>query len=77
MISRIFHAKNNYITDFRFLLYRTIDVYAANQSTIYITKPDLWQDPDEIIEYTIDNSNTEIEASCTAYGGNPKPEFHW
>jgi len=55
----------------------TIDVYAANQSTIYITKPDLWQDPDEIIEYTIGNSNTEIEASCTAYGGNPKPEFHW
>ena len=61
----------------KILFCRRLNVYASNQSTLFITKPDLWSDPNEVIEYEVDNSNSEIEAACTAYGGNPKPEFHW
>ena len=28
-----------------------VEVYAANQSRTFITLPDLWRDPDDIIEY--------------------------
>jgi len=54
-----------------------VDAFVSNQSTIYITEPDLWSDPSEVITYEIDKTNTEIEATCTAYGGNPEPTFHW
>ena len=53
------------------------DAFVSNQSTIFITEPDLWSDPSEVISYEIDKTNTEIEATCTAYGGNPEPKFHW
>lgn len=53
------------------------DIHISNQSTIFITEPDHFQDPNEMIEYTLDQSNERIEATCTAYGGKPDPEFHW
>ena len=37
----------------------------------------MWENPNDVITYEIDNSNAEIEATCSAYGGNPEPEFHW
>ena len=49
----------------------------SNQSKIYITEPDLWSDPSEVITYDLSKTNTEIEATCTGYGGNPEPIFHW
>ena len=54
-----------------------MQVHVSNQSTIFITQPDLFQDPREVIEYDINDSRAEIEATCTAYGGKPEPEFHW
>ena len=54
-----------------------VDAFVSNQSTIAITEPDLFQDPNEVISYEIDRTNTEIEATCTGYGGNPEPTFHW
>jgi len=53
------------------------DAFVSNQSTIFITEPDLWSDSSLVISYEIDKTNTEIEATCTAYGGNPEPKFHW
>jgi len=57
--------------------YNEVDAFVSNQSTIFITEPDLWSDPSEVISYEIDKTNTEIEATCTGYGGNPEPTFHW
>jgi len=54
-----------------------VDAFVSNQSKIYITEPDLWSDPSEVITYDLSKTNTEIEATCTGYGGNPEPIFHW
>jgi len=54
-----------------------IKAYVSNQSTIFITEPDLWSDPSEVITYDLLKNNPEIEATCTGYGGNPEPTFHW
>ena len=54
-----------------------VDAFVSNQSKIYITEPDLWSDPSEVITYDLTKTNTEIEATCTGYGGNPEPTFHW
>ena len=58
-------------------LFSELELHVANQSYVVITEPDLWQDPHAVIEYQIDESRAEIEATCTAYGGKPVPEFHW
>ena len=60
-----------------FLFFSEVDAFVSNQSKIYITEPDLWQNPSEVISYDLSNSNSEIEATCTAYGGNPEPTFRW
>ena len=52
-------------------------MHISNQSKIFITEPDLFENPNEAIEYIIDDSRAEIEATCTGYGGKPDPEFHW
>jgi len=54
-----------------------LDLHVANKSYVVITEPDLWQDPHAVVEYQIDDTRAEIEATCTAYGGKPVPEFHW
>ena len=67
---------SNTLIHFSFI-FSEFDAFVSNQSTIFITEPDLWSDPSEVISYEIDKTNTEIEATCTAYGGNPEPKFHW
>ena len=59
------------------IFFSEVDAFVSNQSKIYITEPDLWQNPSEVISYDLSNSNSEIEATCTAYGGNPEPTFRW
>merc|ERR1719273_198735 len=54
-----------------------MDVHVSNQSTIFITLPDLFENPNDVIDFDISDSRAEIEATCTAYGGKPDPEFHW
>jgi hypothetical protein len=57
--------------------YSEVNAFVSNQSRIFITEPDLWEDPNEVVEYKIGDNNDEIEVTCTAYGGNPDPVFHW
>jgi len=56
---------------------QTIEVFVANMSTLYITDPDLEEDSRATIEYDLEDTRSEIEATCRAYGGRPAPEFHW
>lgn len=58
-------------------IFSELDLHVANKSYVVITEPDLWQDPHAVVEYQIDDTRAEIEATCTAYGGKPVPEFHW
>ena len=60
-----------------FHFFSEVDAFVSNQSKIYITEPDLWQNPSEVISYDLSSSSSEIEATCTGYGGNPEPKFRW
>ena len=66
-------AKEKYLIN----IFSELDLHVANKSYVVITEPDLWQDPHAVLEYQIDDTRAEIEATCTAYGGKPVPEFHW
>ena len=46
-------------------------------STLYITEPDLEDDSSLTVVYDLSDDRREIEATCTAYGAIPQPEFHW
>ena len=65
------------ITPYDSFIFSELDLHVANKSYVVITEPDLWQDPHAVVEYQIDDARAEIEATCTAYGGKPVPEFHW
>lgn len=54
-----------------------IDIHVANQTTIFITDPDLEEDSSQTIEYDLEDERAEIEATCTGYGGKPEPTFRW
>lgn len=57
--------------------YSYIDIHVANQTTIFITDPDLEEDSSQTIEYDLEDERAEIEATCTGYGGKPEPTFRW
>ena len=59
------------------VFFSEIDVHVSNKSKLFITEPDLRVKPNEVVQYSVGDSNSEIEATCTGYGGNPEPEFHW
>eukprot|EP00095_Tigriopus_kingsejongensis_P010351 maker-scaffold1185_size56580-snap-gene-0.13 protein:Tk10351 transcript:maker-scaffold1185_size56580-snap-gene-0.13-mRNA-1 annotation:"amidohydrolase" len=52
-----------------------LDIHVANQTTIFITEPRIEQDSSLTIEYDLEETRSEIEATCRGYGGKPKPTF--
>ena len=56
---------------------RRLELYVANMSALYITEPDLVDDPGLTIEYNLDDDRREIEATCRAEGAIPEPTFMW
>ncbi|TRY75785.1 hypothetical protein TCAL_01291 [Tigriopus californicus] len=54
-----------------------VDIHVANQTTIFITDPDMEEDSSQTIEYDLEDERAEIEATCTGYGGKPEPTFRW
>ncbi len=54
---------------------RSLELFVSQYAELEITDPD--ERSGESVEYNIDDENDEIEVTCTAYGGLPRPEFHW